>query len=372
MSQEQPDNLGANTAHDILYRIVPGGVPPRDLSFEAKMRNLLSNLTKPLGSLGDLEDIAIRLSGIQSSTTIRLKHRQVLVFAGDHGIARRGVSAYPQEVTRQMLRNFASGGAAINILAKLAKAELVVVDVGVEGDLFVANNVQSSRVKGCTNDFLQSAAMTQEEVIAAICVGADAVNCKSQLSEVDVIAIGEMGIANTTSASALTAILLEKNAQEVTGPGTGVSGNVFDRKINIVQQAVSRYGDLSADPLEVLRCCGGFEIAAMVGTILVAAANRIPVVVDGFIATAAAMITAMLEPRTIDYMFSGHCSSEPGHQLQLDFLGLKPILNLQMRLGEATGACLALIILEAACKLSEEMNTFNAACVSRAKIEKKV
>jgi nicotinate-nucleotide--dimethylbenzimidazole phosphoribosyltransferase len=327
----------------------------------------LSTLTKPPGSLGRLEWLAARLCAIQQTISPRATPSRVAVFAADHGVASEGVSAYPPSVTGQMVANFMNGGAAINVLARTAGADVWVVDVGVAGRIGTSGSgatFLSRRVRAGTRNMTQGAAMTVEELDAAIGIGLD-VAARAAEDGIAVLACGEMGIANTTAASAITAALAGASAAEVTGRGTGVDDIALARKLECVTRAlhVNRPG---RDALEVLRTVGGFEIAAMVGACVGAAADRIAVVGDGFIATAAAMIAAEVCPPFLDYWFAGHLSPEPGHAVQLRYLRQEPLLALDMRLGEGTGATLAMHLIGAAASVINEMATFASAGVDHA------
>lgn len=326
----------------------------------------LSTLTKPPGSLGRLESIAARLCAIQRTISPRATPRRIVVFAADHGVAAEGVSAYPASVTVQMVANFLNGGAAINALARIADADVWVIDVGVAGTIGLSGSSAtflSRRVRPGTRNMTEGPAMTAEELDTAIAAGLDAAERAAQ-DGVAVLACGEMGIANTTAASAITAALARAAAAEVTGRGTGVDDVTLARKLESVTRAL-RVNRPGREPLEVLRTVGGFEIAAMVGAYVGAAAHRIAVVGDGFIATAAAMIAAEICPSFLDYWFAGHLSPEPGHVVQLRHLRQEPLLALDMRLGEGTGAALAMHLLAAAASVINEMATFTSARVDR-------
>jgi nicotinate-nucleotide--dimethylbenzimidazole phosphoribosyltransferase len=318
---------------------------------------------KPLGSLGLLEFLATRYAALRRDAHPPRPQAAIVVLAADHGIAREGVSAYPQEVTAQMVRNFASGGAAANVLARWAHARLVVADFGTRAEQ-VPPPVLNRRVAHGTASFLERPAMTRDQTETAVLRG---VAIAHDLAErgVGLIALGEMGIGNSTSAAALTAVLTGASTAEVTGRGTGVNDAILAHKRAVVQRAVARHRGARTDPLEMLAALGGFEIAGLVGVALGAAERRAGVVLDGFISTAAGLVAARLCPALRDYLFAGHCSQEPGHRIQLAALGLCPILDLSLRLGEGSGAALALPILDAAIALLSEMATFDSAGVAR-------
>jgi nicotinate-nucleotide--dimethylbenzimidazole phosphoribosyltransferase len=333
-------------------------------------RSHLDNLTKPLGSLGRLEDIAARFIAIRNGEIDQPLKKAAYVFAADHGVVAEGVSAYPKEVTRQMVLNFLQQGAAINVLARLHDAELTIVDVGVDADFGDLPGLLQHKVRSGTRNMLHEPAMTEEEMLQALRVGLQLATDAHEKGQT-LIAVGEMGIGNTTSASAITAVLTCQAPAAVTGQGAGLEKSAQEHKIRVVDAILRKhFGEnpvaSEAPPLEVLRCVGGLEIAAMVGLVLGAARYRIPVVTDGFISTAAAALAYALEPRVREYLFAGHRSEEPGHRFLLEYLGLDPILTLNMRLGEGTGAVLAMPIIESALRLYSDMATFASAGVSGA------
>ncbi|HVR84329.1 MAG TPA: nicotinate-nucleotide--dimethylbenzimidazole phosphoribosyltransferase [Planctomycetota bacterium] len=315
-------------------------------------------LTKPPGSLGRLEEIAIRVAGITGRARPEIRTKTLFTLAADHGVAAEDVSAYPQAVTREMVRNFLGGGAAINVLTRHAGVKLVVADFGVAADLPPDARLLSLKISSGTKNLLREPAMTREEAIRALEQGIDLVG------DGDLVGTGDMGIANTTSASAITAVITGRPPAEVTGRGTGIDEVRLQRKIRVIEEAVALHRPKPADGLDVLSKVGGFEIGGLAGVILGAAARRIPVVLDGFISGAAALIAATLAPQVKEYLFAAHRSQERGHAASLSWLGLTPILDLHLRLGEGTGAVLAIPIVEAACKILCEMATFEEAGVS--------
>lgn len=332
----------------------------------AQAQARLDNKTKPRGSLGRLEELACRLAGIYRTPLPEPPAKAVVVMAADHGVAVEGVSAYPQEVTGQMLRNFAAGGAAINVLASLQQARVIVVDMGsAEGVKGQGSAVRDHRLGPGTANFRRGPAMSREIAIRSVEIGIALVR---ELHEVGVgmLAVGEMGIANTTAASAITAVLLDQPAERVTGRGTGVDGERLQHKIHTINDALAIHRPNPAEPLDVLAKVGGFEIGGLAGVMLGAAACKMAVVLDGFITGAAALIAAALCPTVREYLIAAHRSPEPGHTLILQHLGLRPLLDLEMRLGEGTGAVLALNIPEASLRLLRDMATFVAAGVTDA------
>jgi len=335
------------------------------IAYLAEARAHLDSLTKPLGSLGRLEDLAAQWFAICQGHFPATLSKSVYVFAADHGITAEGVSAYPSQVTQQMVLNFLSGGAAINVLARLNQVEVNVVDVGVDADLSGHAGLIQRKVRRGSRNMLREAAMSEEELYAALAVGLKLGDVAYANSN-NLIAVGEMGIGNTTAASVMTAALTGMPASLVTGRGTGVENEAYAHKCRTVEAVVSRHFSEAASPREILRCGGGLEIAAMTGLMLGAARRGIAIVVDGFISTAAAAIACGLTPGVRRYLFAGHRSQEPGHRVLLAHLDLDPILDLDMRLGEGTGAVLAMPILEAAMRLYQEMATFASAGISGA------
>jgi nicotinate-nucleotide--dimethylbenzimidazole phosphoribosyltransferase len=343
------------------------GIEPPSEEWRTKARQRLDTLTKPLGSLGRLEDMAAQLVAIRGDRLSPSFRKAAFVFAADHGVTEEGVSAYPREVTQQMVLNFLAQGAAISVLAKQHDAALHVVDVGVDAEFGEIPGLLRRKVRRGTRNMTREPAMTGEEVEQALQVGYQ-LGLEAAEAGHTMLIIGEMGIGNTTAASAITCALTGAAAELATGRGTGIDPTAIHNKVRVVEAAVRRHhGALGATaPFDVLRCLGGLEIAAMAGLILAGAKHRLVVVVDGFISTAAAAIAVGLAPQVAGYLVAGHRSEEPGHQLLLDRLHLTPVLSLGMRLGEGTGAMLAVPILESAIRLYYEMATFTSAGVSGA------
>lgn len=337
-----------------------------DLEWYKRAHSHLDGLTKPLKSLGRLEEIAARMVAIREERFDISLNKAVYVFAADHGITAEGVSAYPKEVTQQMVLNFLSNGAAINVLARLHGAELVVVDVGVEADFGGIPGMLHRKVRAGTRNMLHGPAMTEEELSRALQVGLDLAVTAHREGRA-LIAVGEMGIGNTTAASAITAALTGQPVSSVTGKGTGLTPRAYEHKVFVLESIMKKhFATAPAAPLNILRCVGGLEIAAMTGMVLGAAMHRTAVVVDGFICTSAAALAYAIEPRVKEYLFAGHRSAEPGHRFLHEYIGLEPVLSLDMRLGEGTGAVLAMPIIESAVRLYEEMATFASSGVSEA------
>jgi nicotinate-nucleotide--dimethylbenzimidazole phosphoribosyltransferase len=356
-----------STDRAMISEAVSGILPPSDL-WLANARARLDILTKPLGSLGRLEDIAAKMVSVLQERSKGPLNKAVYVFAADHGVTAEGVSAYPREVTQQMVMNFLAGGAAINALARLHRAEMNIIDVGVDADISELSGLLHHKVRRGTRNMLHEPAMSGEELSQALAVGLTLAKAAKEKGQ-NMIAIGEMGIGNTTSASAITAILTRQPIAQITGKGTGLNDDALRHKCRVIESVISRHfgnQDALPEPLEVLRCVGGLEIAAMACMMLGAASHGIVVIVDGFISTAAAAIACAIEPLVQSYLFAGHQSEEPGHRALLEFIGLEPILKLQMRLGEGTGAVLAMPIIESALCLYNEMATFDSAGVSGA------
>ena len=338
-------------------------IPQLDESAMSKARARQDQLTKPQGSLGRLEDISVQIAGITANARPRLDDKVIIVMAGDHGVVAQGVSAFPQEVTPQMVMNFLNGGAAINVLARHVNARVVVVDMGVAVDMNDFEGLVNMKVKPGAHDFTQGPAMTRDQAIQAVLAGAEVV--KAELARgLDILGTGEMGIGNTTPATAIAAVLTGKDPADITGPGTGLDAEGVRRKTAIIRQGIDVNRPNPADALDVLSKVGGFEIAGLVGAMLAAANNRRPVVVDGFISTAAAMVAVSLAPDLRSYLIAAHRSEERGHGVMLEWIGLEPLLDLGLRLGEGTGAALAIGLADAACKILDEMATFAEAAVA--------
>ncbi len=326
---------------------------------------LHDRLTKPRGALGRLEDLGIRLAGIAGVCPPPLPSpAAVAVFAGDHGVLAQGVSPWPQEVTAQMVANFCAGGAAINVIARQTGAQVVVVDVGVASVLDESPGLLRRKVRPGTADFTVESAMSVDEARAALDVGAE-VAADLVAGGAKCLVTGEMGIGNTTPAAALIAALTGRAPSEVTGRGTGIDDVTLAHKVAVVDAALARHGEaVAAGPLATLAALGGMEIAALAGFVVGGAAARVPVVIDGVIADAALLVAVRLTPGVLPFCIAGHLSSEPGASAVLDHLGLEPLLDLGLRLGEGSGACLALPVVEAAARVLREMATFDSAGVS--------
>ena len=323
----------------------------------------LDNLTKPPGSLGRLEEFARRLVTITGDKSPILDKKVIFTFAGDHGVTEEGVSAYPKEVTPQMVFNFLRGGAGINVLSRHAGADVVVIDIGVDYDFGEVAGLVNMKVVRGTKNFARGAAMTREEAVHCIEAGISLADDYAKKGY-RIFGTGEMGIGNTTPSSAIASVLTGRSVSEVTGKGTGISDESLKNKVRVIEEGIKVNHPDIGDAVDVLSKVGGAEIGGIAGVILGAAANKIPVVIDGFISTAGALIAYCIEPKTADYMFSAHNSVEIGHKAMLEKMGLEPILDLNLRLGEGTGAALAILLIEAGLKIYKEMATFGEAGVS--------
>ncbi|MGB5952525.1 MAG: nicotinate-nucleotide--dimethylbenzimidazole phosphoribosyltransferase [Ornithinimicrobium sp.] len=336
-----------------------------EVDLRAAVQAAMDNKTKPPGSLGRLESLAADLAVATSSDQPSVDPARVIVFAGDHGVARDGVSAFPPEVTAQMCANFTGGGAAVAVLARTVGADLEVVDVGVAADLSDIDGIVDAKVAPGTANLRHGPAMDQVALDAAIMVGREAVR-RAAADGQRLIALGEMGIGNTTSAAILIGLLTGADAETVTGPGTGLDTARLADKRGIVADALGRLAPMAEDPASCLKHAGGLEIAAVVGAMLEARSHLIPVLVDGFIVTAAAVVACGMEPEARQQLIFAHRSAEPGHQVALKALNAEPLLDLGMALGEGSGATLALPVLRATCDILADMATFADAGVSGA------
>jgi len=327
-----------------------------------KARVRMDNLTKPQGSLGRMEDLAVQLAGISGDFFPCGTRKRVVVMAADHGVTEEGISAYPSEVTTQMVANFTNGGAAINVLGRLCGVEVEVVDVGVKADS-PQPGVKKVRVKAGTDNFRRGPAMSRSEALSALGAGLGSAEEVAK-DGIRVLATGEMGIGNTTASSAVMAALTGYETSLVVGRGTGLDDEKLRHKKEVVAGALEMHKPDPSDPLDVLSRVGGLEIAALTGLILGAAQFRIPVVLDGFISSTAALVAVKLSPAASHYLVPSHLSAESGHALLMDYLDLKPYINMGMRLGEGTGAVLGMHLVEAAARITLEMATFEDAGVS--------
>lgn len=343
-------------------------IKPVSKQFDDQIQAKIDGKTKPIGSLGQLETMAKNLARVQAMVTIQMtslviNNPSLIIFAGDHGVAAEGVSIAPSEVTGQMVENFATGGAAINVFCRQLGWQLSVVDTGILNEPDPQLKVINQRLGCITQPIHKAPAMP----LAAVEQGFEMANAlikETKNNGSNLVAFGEMGIGNTTSASAIMAAIMHLSAEETVGKGTGVSDDVVLKKQNVVEQALKLHGDKLADPMQILACLGGFEIVQITGAMLAAAEEKMHILVDGFICTAAAMVAIQINPAVKDYMIFAHCSGEQGHKKMLQWLSVEPLLNLGLRLGEGTGGALALPLIQAAAAFYNDMASFEQASVT--------
>jgi nicotinate-nucleotide--dimethylbenzimidazole phosphoribosyltransferase len=328
---------------------------------KAKLRQ--DSLTKPRESLGMLEELSIKVAGITGNPVPEINDKIIVTMAGDHGVTESGVSAYPKEVTAQMVYNFINGGAGINVLARHIGAKVLIVDMGVAADI-KSPGVIDKKINYGTKNMSEGPAMTRDEAVRSIEAGIEIVENYLKNNNVDIIGTGDMGIGNTTASSAIVSVITGTPVKKVTGRGTGIDDFALKNKIKIIEKAINLNKPDRNDPIDVLSKVGGFEIGGLSGVILAGAKNKIPVVIDGFISGAAALIAVGIEPKAKNFIIASHLSVESGHKTALDYLELKPLLDLNMRLGEGTGAALGINLVEAGCRILSEMATFEDAGVS--------
>ncbi len=334
-----------------------------DSSFREAARRRLNSLTKPRGSLGAMEDLAIQIAGIRGEVIPRIKDKVIITMAADHGVVARGVSLYPQEVTCQMALNFAAGGAAINVLSRMVGARVVIVDMGVKGGLPSYEKIICKMIDFGTGDMSAGPAMSREQAMDSLLAGSEILE-NELAAGLDILGTGDMGIGNTTSASAITAAMTGLAVRDVTGRGTGIGDEQLEHKVKVIEQALAVNKPDPGDAIGVLEKVGGFEIGGLAGVMIAGAANRIPVVIDGFISGAAALIAAGICPQIKNHLIAAHLSAERGHAACLKHLGLRPLLELDLRLGEGTGAALGIFLAECSISLMRDMSTFEGAGVS--------
>ncbi|MDD4860165.1 MAG: nicotinate-nucleotide--dimethylbenzimidazole phosphoribosyltransferase [Dehalococcoidales bacterium] len=344
-------------------------IKPLDKAAMAKAQERQGTLTKPPGSLGRLEELSIRLAGVQRKPLPVIKNKVIITMAGDHGVVAEKVGNWPQEVTAQMVGNFLHGGAGINVLARQVNARIIVADMGVARDLAAHPSLLIRKCGYGTQNMCICPAMTAEQAVQAIETGIDIVSAEIAKG-LDIVGTGDMGIGNTTPSAAICAVITGKPVATVTGRGTGLSDDQLKHKVNVIERAISCNHPDASQPLDVLAKVGGFEIGGLAGVMLGAAAHHVPVVIDGFISGAAALIATSLAPVVKEYLIAAHLSAEPGHQIMLDHMGLTPLLRLDMRLGEGTGAALGIFLAEAAARTLAEMATFTEAQVSEEEAKK--
>ena len=343
---------------------ITGNITAIDEGLMKKTQGRLDNLTKPQGSLGRLEELSKQICGITRKENPSLRNKVIFTLASDHGVVDEGVSPYPREVTAQMVYNFLAGGAGINVLAKHVGARVVVVDIGVAADFKPNPKLVVKKINYGTKNMAKGPAMTRDEAIKAICAGIEIFEDEFKRG-IDIVGTGEMGIGNTTASSAITAVFTKKPINDVTGRGAGLDDKGLEKKISVIEKSLSVNKPDPSDAIDVLSKVGGFEIGGLTGIILAAAAKKVPIVIDGFISGAAALVAFHLEPKVKEYMIAAHCSVESGHKAILEYIGLRPLLDLNLRLGEGTGAALGISIVEASIKILTEMATFQSASVSQ-------
>jgi nicotinate-nucleotide--dimethylbenzimidazole phosphoribosyltransferase len=329
---------------------------------QEQMEQHLNSLTKPLGSLGLLESLAIKIAGITGNAQPKIDPAMVVLMAADHGVTDEGVSAFPSEVTQQMVRNFITGGAAINVLSRVSNASVQVVDIGINGELQLPG-VINRKIRFGTNNMVQGPAMVRAEAVSAIEAGIEVAQSAIQKGA-RLLALGEMGIGNTTASSAMAAVLGQISIDQVVGFGTGINPDDKDKKANVIKRAIEINQPNPADPIDVLAKVGGLEIAGLAGIVLGAAAARVPVLIDGFITAVAALTAVRITPACVHYLIASHQSMEPGHIFVNKLLGLQPLVNLNLRLGEGSGTAIALPIVRSAIQIANDMATFEQAGVS--------
>jgi nicotinate-nucleotide--dimethylbenzimidazole phosphoribosyltransferase len=334
-----------------------------DFSLTKETQRRLDNLTKPQGSLGRLEELAMQMVEITKKQNPPIENKVIFTMVGDHGVVEEGVSAYPKEVTPQMVYNFIKGGAGINVLSRHVGARVVIIDMGVACDLESHPDLVVKKTNYGTKNMTKGPAMTEDEAIKSIVSGIEVFE-KEFEKGIDIVGTGDMGIGNTTPSSAIASVITGKSVEDMTGRGTGINDETFSQKVTVIKKAISVNKPNVNDAIDVLSKVGGFEIGGLAGVILASASKSVPIVIDGFISGVAALIAYCLKPEIKDYMIAAHCSVERGHRLVLEYMGLKPLLDLDMRLGEGTGAALGMSIVDASIKILTEMATFQSASVS--------
>ena len=347
---------------DAIMRVIEL-IKPLDKEAMAEAQSRQDSLTKPPGSMGRLEDLSIQLAGIQGKSIPQFNHKAIVTMAGDHGVVAENIGNWPQEVTAQMVYNFLRGGAGINVLGRQVGVRIIIVDMGVATDLKPAPQLLSRKIGFGTRNMSTGPAMDAGQAVKAIETGIEIV-ATEVAKGLDIVGTGDMGIGNTTVSSAVYAAMTGKSVADVTGRGTGIDDTQLAHKIEVIEKALVVNQPDPAQPLDVLAKVGGFEIGGLAGVMLGAAAHRIPVVIDGFISGAAALIAVALAPGVRDFIIPAHVSAEAGHRGLLEYLGLNPLLDLNMRLGEGTGAALGIYLAETAARLLAEMATFSEAGVS--------
>lgn len=348
----------------MLYSELIQSIHPLDRSLEKEARYKIDRKTKPIGSLGLLEELAVQFSLVQNTLKPAISGKALFVFAGDHGVTAEGVSAYPAEVTPQMVLNFLRGGAAINVFCRQDGIDLTVADIGVNYDFENIPGLIHKKVRKGTRNFLREDALQKEEAIASLEAGAATLMESFKQKPFSVCGLGEMGIGNTASASAIISAATGLTAGETTGHGTGLDEAGLKKKVEIINSALAARKAISSDGLDILTKLGGLEIGAIAGAVLAAASIKVPVILDGLISTAGGLIAYLIKPEVKDYLIAGHRSVEIGQKAALEKMGLRPLLDLGLRLGEGTGAALSMRFADSACRMICEMASFDEAGVS--------
>lgn len=346
---------------------VVAGIKELDSDSMSLAQARLDSLTKPKGSLGRLEELAKNIAGIKGCEMPEIENKVIFTFAADHGVTEEGVSAFPKEVTAQMVYNFLAGGAGINVLARHIGARVVIADLGVSSDLKPHEKLIIKKINYGTRNFAKGPAMTRHEAVKAIRAGIDIFEQEYSAAGrngIDIIGTGEMGIGNTTASSAIAAVFTKKPLKFITGTGTGLNKSGLDNKIKVIKKALKTNKPNLKDPIDVLSKVGGFEIGGLCGVMLASAGKKVPIVIDGFISAAAALLAFSLCPKIKDYMIASHSSVEKGHRIILDYIGITPLFDLNLRLGEGTGAALGIDMAQASVKILTQMATFKTANVS--------
>ncbi len=341
-------------------------IKPPDRNVHSEALERLANQARPQGSLGVLEPLSAQLAGIAGSLDVRLANKVIITCAGDHGVVQEGVSLFPQEVTSQMVYNFVNGGASVSVLAAHAGAKVRVADLGVNYDFEPELAIFHKKVAKGTANFSKGAAMTRDQAVEAVVAGIEIVDQLMEQEAVDILGTGDMGIGNTTPSTAIIAALSGISVRELTGRGTGIDDAALEHKIAVIEKALDLHKPDPLDGLDVLAKVGGFEIGGLAGLVIGAASHGIPVVCDGLISTAGALIACELAPGAKDYLFASHNSVEVGHRFMLDHLGVAPLVDLEFRLGEGTGAAVAMNLLDAATRILADIKTFEEVGINNA------
>ncbi len=347
-----------------LLKKTIASIVPADINYFNEASKRLAQQARPAGSLGLLEDISTKLASIKKSINIKLDNKLIITCAGDHGIVAEGVSLFPQEVTAQMIYNFVNGGASINVIAKHAGADVVVADLGVNHEFPKELNIFHKKINKGTKNFLKEPAMSEKEAVRSIEAGIEIINELAYSKKIDIIGSGDMGIGNTTPSTAIIAAFSELPIEELTGRGTGIDDKALNNKIAVIKKGLEIHRPDKDSPIDILAKIGGFEIGGLAGLVIGAAARGIPIICDGLISTAGALIACKLAPVARDYLFASHKSVETGHSYMLKELGLEPLIDFKLRLGEGTGAGIAMEILDLSTRVLADIKTFEEVAIA--------